>query len=159
TYFYTYNLPVGISRCTNTYGPGDLNFSRLIPKTMQTVLSGANPEIVSGTAKRDFIYIADAVSAYLTLAANLSRPEVRGQAFNFGSGRVYSAMDVAETILKIANQPELKIDLLPGELRKEIEEQYVSIAKAKELLGWEPQHTLETGLQETYNWYKNYLSQ
>jgi len=154
TYYYTYGLPVAISRCTNTYGPGDMNFSRLIPKTIKSLLSNQNPEIIDGHTKRDFIYIKDVVSAYLTLAENLGRSEVRGQAFNFGSGQVHSALDLAEKILQVINRDGLEIKVIPGELKKEIEEQYVSIAKAKALLGWEPQYSLEHGLKETWEWYE-----
>lgn len=157
TYYYTYKLPVAISRCTNTYGPGDMNFSRLVPKTIQAILTGFNPEIVGGSSKRDFIYVKDAVKAYLTLAENLSRDEIKGQAFNFGSGQIFSAIEVVNKILQIINNPDLEIKILPGDFRKEIKEQYVSLEKAKKLLNWEPRYSLENGLLKTILWYKKSL--
>ncbi len=154
TYHYTYGLPVAMTRMTNTYGPGDLNFTRLIPKVMQAVTRGKNPEIIGGTAVRDYLYVKDAVSAYLLLAENLSRKEIRGQAFNFGSGQIFSVKDVAQKIVALSPKkctlrvhPEIS-------LQKEIDTQYVSTEKAKALLGWSPRYSLDRGLKLTYSWYE-----
>lgn len=155
TYHYTYGLPVAMTRMTNTYGPGDQNFSRLIPKVMQAIVSGKNPEIVGGTAVRDYLYIKDAVAGYLLLAENLHRREVCGEAFNFGSGQIFSVREVAEKILVVSKEKKLKLKIHPEvTLEKEIDKQYVSTEKAKALLGWSPKYTLMNGLKETYRWYK-----
>jgi CDP-glucose 4,6-dehydratase len=154
TYHYTYGLPVAMTRMTNTYGPGDMNFSRLIPKVMQAVVDGKNPEIIGGTAVRDYLYVKDAVTAYLLLAENLARPEIRGQAFNFGSGQIFSVKEVAEAIVALSPKRRTLRVHPEVQLKKEIDTQYVSTEKAKALLGWMPKYTLKRGLKETYSWYQ-----
>lgn len=154
TYYYTYGLPVAMTRMTNTYGPGDNNFSRLIPKVIKAIVEGKNPEIIGGTAVRDYLYVKDAVSGYLALAENVGRQEIRGEAFNFGSGQVFSALEVAQKIVTLGGKRNIKLKVHPEiELRKEIDKQYVSTEKAKALLGWSPKYSLERGLKETYEWY------
>lgn len=161
TYHYTYGLPVAIARCTNTYGPGDMNFSRIVPKTMMALLEKKNPEIVGGISKRDYLYVTDAVSGYLTIAENLDRREIKGEPFNFGSGNVVSGIELAKMILRVAPQERLELQILAGEnhrdLTREIDEQYVSTDKAKSLLGWTPQFSLEEGLKKTFAWYQEYF--
>lgn len=155
TYYYTYGLPVAMTRMTNTYGPGDLNFSRLIPKLAKAVAEDQNPEIIGGTVVRDYLYVDDAVSGYLALAENLDREEIKGEAFNFGSGQIFSVLEVAQKILAVSRKSKLKLIVHPEkELKKEIDRQYVSTEKAKGLLGWSPQRTLDQGLKKTYEWYK-----
>jgi CDP-glucose 4,6-dehydratase len=160
TYYYTYGLPVAMTRMTNTYGPGDNNFSRLIPKVIKAIVEGKDPEIIGGMAVRDYLYVKDAVSGYLALAENVNRQEIRGEAFNFGSGQISSALEVAQKILRISNKKNLKLKIYAEvELKKEIDKQYVSTEKAKSLLSWSPKYSLERGLKETYNWYvKNVIS-
>lgn len=160
TYYYTYGLPVAMTRMTNTYGPGDLNFSRIVPKVMKAIVEGKNPEIIGGTAVRDYLFVKDAVSGYLALAENVSRQEIRGEAFNFGSGQVFSVLEVAQKILKVSGRKDLKLRIHSEiELKKEIDKQYVSTEKAKALLDWSPKYSLERGLKETYAWYmKNVIS-
>lgn len=159
TYYYTYGLPVAMTRMTNTYGPGDSNFSRLVPKVMKAVAEGKNPEIIGGTAVRDYLYVKDAVSGYLALAENVSRREIRGEAFNFGSGQIFSVAEVAQKIMKASGKKNLKLKVHAEiELRKEVDKQYVSTEKAKALLGWSPKYSLDQGLKETYAWYSKNLS-
>lgn len=160
TYYYTYGLPVAMTRMTNTYGPGDINFSRIIPKVIHAILEGRDPEIIGGTAVRDYLYVKDAVSGYLALAENVGRQEIRGEAFNFGSGQIFSAIEVAQKILKISGQKKLRLIVHAEiELKKEIDKQYVSTEKARGLLGWSSRYSLDQGLKETYQWYdKNMIS-
>ncbi len=153
TYHYAFGLPVAIARPTNTYGPGDLNFTRLIPKVMRSIIADEDPELVGGTAIRDYLYVKDAVSGYLQLGQRLDQAEVRGQAFNFGSGHVLSATAMAQNILDANNRMDLKLKIKPGDTSKEISRQYVSTEKAKALLGWTPKYELHDGLRETYAWY------
>jgi CDP-glucose 4,6-dehydratase len=157
TYHYTYGLPLAISRCTNTYGPGDMNSSRIVPKTILAILRQRQPEIAGGTAKRDYIFITDVVSAYLTLAEQLHRSAIQGQVFNFGSGTVLSAAELAQKIVELSDLPSLGIAVQSAGPAKEIEAQYVSIEKARTLLGWAPQTAIEAGFRKTYTWYKENL--
>lgn len=159
TYHYTYKLPVAIVRPANTFGPGDLNMSRLVPKTMRALLEGRDPEIVGGTAKRDFIFVDDVVSGYLAVAEGLHRPEVAGHAFNLGSGRVLSAIDIARKIVEVVGESPRSVRVIPSDAyQQEIPEQYVSIEKARLQLGWQPHTSLEVGLSKTYDWYKSIMN-
>lgn len=154
-YFATYKLPIAITRNANTYGPADLNFSRIIPGTIRSALRGETPIIRSdGTPERDYLYVEDAVSAYLTLAENMHRTDVVGKAFNFGTGKPVSVLELFNTIVKLCGK-NLEPKIL-GEAKNEIDQQYLSAERAKRLLGWEPRFSLEEGLKKTISWYKNY---
>jgi len=158
-YFKTYQLPVAIARCGNLFGGGDLNFSRLIPGTIRAALCGENPIIRSdGTPKRDYFYAVDAAKAYLLLAENLERGEVRGQAFNFGTQEPLTPIQVAEEILRLAGDRRLRLDI-----RKtwsgEIQDQYLDSSRARSVLGWRPEYDFNRAMQETLEWYRAYFAQ
>lgn len=161
SYAVSFGLPVAITRCANVYGGGDMNFSRLVPDTMRAVLSGQEPVLRSdGSPTRDYIYAADAASAYMTLAAQVDRADVRGQAFNFGAGEPVSVKDLVERIIALSGRDDLRPRILghsvpPGE----IDAQYLSSDKAVALLGWRPRHSLDAGLRETLAWYARFLAE
>ncbi|MBI4173924.1 MAG: GDP-mannose 4,6-dehydratase [Candidatus Aenigmarchaeota archaeon] len=157
-YFSTYGLPLAITRCSNIYGPGDLNFSRIVPGTVKTLIFGEQPIVRSdGTPVRDFIYIDDTVSAYLALAENLQRKDVNGQALNFGGGGPIRIIDAVEKIIKLSGK-KLKPKVVgTGKLKGEIDAQYLSNEKASKLLGWAPKTKLEDGLLKAYGWYETYF--
>jgi len=155
TYFKTYGLPVAVTRCSNVYGGRDLNFSRIVPDTIRSVLLDKDPIIRSdGTPVRDYIYISDVVNAYLTLAKNLDRSEVKGQAFNFGTGKPVSVLDLVRKTIEVSGKTHLKPVVL-GKETKEINVEYLSSEKARVVLNWEAKVPLERGLLETIRWYKN----
>lgn len=157
TYFNTYGLPVGITRCGNFYGGGDLNFNRIVPGTIRSILLNERPIIRSdGTLIRDYIYVLEAVEAYTTLAENLDRRDIKGEAFNFGTETPISVIDLVNKILSVCGRKDLKPKILGGG-EKEIKHQYLSCEKARRLLNWRPKYTLEQGLKETFRWYKAYL--
>ncbi len=159
TYATTYNLPVGITRCANLFGGGDLNWNRIIPGTIRSVLRGQQPIIRSdGTPRRDFLYIRDAVSAYLTQAEQLDRPELYGRAFNYGMNHPRSVLEIVETIVKLSGRPDLA-PLVQGEARNEIQDQYLDSTQAHRVLDWSPRYTLEQGLEETLAWYRDFLNE
>ncbi len=158
TYYKTYGLPVAITRCGNTYGGGDLNFNRIIPETIKSILHEKNPIIRSdGKFVREYFYIKDVVTAYLQLAENLHRPEVKGEAFNFGSEEPVTVVELVKKILEISGKQHLNMEIL-NSAKAEITKQYLSAEKAKSILGWKPEFTLDVGLKETYDWYKNYFN-
>lgn len=158
SYYYTYDLPVGITRCGNFYGGGDLNFNRLIPGTIKSVLNNERPVIRSdGKYIRDYIFILDAVEAYLFLAQKLDNPAIRG-AFNFSNESQVTVLDVVKKILKLMNREDLEPVIL-NETKSEIKHQYLSARKAREMLGWKPKYTLERGLTETIEWYKKFFEE
>lgn len=159
TYLNTYGLPVAIVRASNTYGGGDLNFTRIIPDAINSVLNNKNPIIRGdGTSLRDFVYIADIVNAYLTLAESLHKDNVKGEFFNFGSSRPVSILDLVKMIIGISGRKGLKPVVLGRAVPKnEISRQYLSNKKASRVLGWYPRYDLEKGLRLTINWYENFI--
>jgi len=151
-YYMTYNLPLAITRNANTYGPADMNMSRIVPDVITTILRGGQPVIRSdGTPERDYMYIKDAVSAYLTLAENIHRKEVLGQAFNFGTGKPISVLGLYNKIIKLMGK-NTKPKIL-GQAKNEIDRQYLATEKAKIVLKWQPKCTIDQGLKETIEWY------
>jgi CDP-glucose 4,6-dehydratase len=160
TYFTTYGLPVSITRCCNIYGGGDLNFSRIIPGTIRSIIMNENPVIRSdGTPVRDFIYVKDASRAYMVLAENMHKKDVKGETFNFGSNAPINMLDLVNKIIKISGHTDLKADV-QGERKPdaEIDEQYLSSEKAGKFLSWEPKFDIDSGLKETIKWYEDYFS-
>lgn len=158
SYHHTYRLPVAISRLSNVYGGGDLNFNRIVPGSIKSVLENRSPVIRSdGSPLREYLYIEDAVEAYLMLAENLHRPDVTGQAFNFAPHRPYSVLEIVQAIINVSGR-DLEPDVrgrttLPGE----IEHQYSDSIKARNILGWYPRWELNQGLAKTLEWYREFF--
>lgn len=160
SYYHTYDLPVSITRCANLYGGGDLNFSRIVPDTIRAILHDRNPVIRSdGTFVRDYLYVADAVEAYLTLAEQHAAAQVRGQAFNLGTGRPISVRQLVESLIAVSGRCHLVPNILGQPIHGEIKRQYLSSEKARALLGWQAAHSLEEGLAEAIAWYADYFAQ
>ena len=160
TYFKTYGLSVSITRCCNIYGGGDLNFSRIIPGTIKSIIFGQNPIIRSdGTPVRDFIYIKDAVDAYIVLAEQMGKKGVDGEAFNFGSNAPINMLNLVKKIIAVSGRASLRPDVQGAKKpHAEIDEQYLSSEKARRVLGWVPKFDLDRGLKETTKWYEDYFS-
>lgn len=155
-YAHTYGLNTAVTRCANIYGAGDFNFSRIIPDTMRSVIFNRNPVIRSdGTPLRDYMYIDDAVNAYLLLSKKLYLRQIdRGEVFNFGRGKPISVLSLVNKILDISKKTGLKPEILSKKkIKGEIDKQYLSSRKAKEVLGWESRYSIDTGLKETFAWY------
>ena len=156
SYFHTYRLPVAIARCGNVYGGGDLNWSRIVPGTIRSLLRGERPVLRSdGTFKRDYVYVKDVVQAYLLLAEQLDRKAVAGESFNFGPNRPLTVLAMVAAIGRLLGS-RLKPDIRRS-ARGEILHQYLSSQKAARVLGWRPAYALEDGLQETIAWYRRLL--
>jgi CDP-glucose 4,6-dehydratase len=158
-YAHTYNLPVAITRCGNFYGGGDLNWNRIIPGTIRSTLRGQRPVIRSdGNYIRDYFYVEDGAQAYMLLTEALaSRPELRGQAFNFSNELTVTVLELVRRILELMHS-ELEPDIR-NETTNEIREQVLSAGKAREILDWKPLFTLEGGLNRTIDWYKTFLKE
>jgi CDP-glucose 4,6-dehydratase len=158
SYAATYNMRVAITRCANFYGGGDLNWNRIVPGTIRAALSGERPLIRSdGQFIRDYLYIEDAVEAYVTLAEALaSRGELTGQAFNFGHNVPVTVLDLVQRILNLCGRSDLCPDVR-GEASREIRAQYLDASKAQRLLGWTPNFSLTEGLLRTIAWYRAHL--
>ncbi len=156
TYATTYNLPVAITRCGNIYGGGDLNWNRIVPGTIRSVIRGEQPVIRSdGKSIRDYFYVEDAAVAYLTLAERMDESELYGQAFNFSNEAQITVLELTNRILDLMDTA-LKPNIL-NETKNEIRHQYLSAAKARQMLGWEPLFTTDEGLKRTIEWYRGFL--
>jgi CDP-glucose 4,6-dehydratase len=157
SYAKTFNLPISITRCGNFYGGGDLNWNRVVPGTIRSVIRGQRPVIRSdGKYVRDYFYVEDAAAAYMLLAESLARrPELLGQAFNFSNENQISVLDLVNLILRKMNSsltPEIE-----NQATNEIRHQYLSSERARSLLKWAPEFTLEQGLERTIAWYQEVL--
>lgn len=159
-YARTYGLGVGIVRCANLYGGGDLNFSRTIPGTIAATLRGERFIIRSdGQFIRDFLYVKDAAAAYQVLAEALaSNPSLAGEAFNFSLEARLSVIDVVRQTLEIMGRTDL-IPIIQNNASAEIREQYMECEKARRLLDWSPRYGMDAGLLETVDWYRNQLTE
>ena len=158
TYAVSYDLPVAVTRCGNFFGGGDLNWNRIIPGTIRSILRGQPPVIRSdGNFVRDYFYVEDGAAAYMLLAERLAaHPELRGQAFNFSYGNQMSVLELTRRLLALMGsdlQPEIR-----NEAVNEIRRQYLDSAKARQKLGWSPLFTLEQGLHKTIAWYREFLA-
>jgi CDP-glucose 4,6-dehydratase len=158
SYGLTYHLPVSVTRCGNIYGGGDLNWNRVVPGTLRSVLRGERPVIRSnGQLTRDYMYVDDVVSGYMLLAQKLDDPGLFGQAFNFGMDDPKSVLEIVREIIAISDYPELEPIIL-DQVSNEIEKQYLNSDKARRILGWEPRFSLEDGLRRTMAWYRLFLA-
>jgi CDP-glucose 4,6-dehydratase len=154
SYARTFGVPVAITRCGNFFGGGDLNWNRVVPGTMRSVLRGQPPVIRSdGTPVRDYIYVEDAVSAYVRLAEALAADvALSGEAFNISTESRVTVRQLVDRILAL-----MGADLEPvvlGEARGEIQDQYLDASKARRVLGWQPVFGMDEGLRRTEAWYR-----
>jgi CDP-glucose 4,6-dehydratase len=157
SYAATYHLPVIVTRCGNFFGGGDLNWNRIVPGTIRSILRNERPVVRSdGKFVRDYFYVEDGAMAYMVAAECLSAsPELGGEAFNFSYEQPMTVLEVVEKVMTMMGaklQPEIR-----NEVTNEIREQYLDATKARSILGWEPRWTLDAGLRKTIDWYEAYF--
>lgn len=155
SYANSFNLPVVVPRFVNIYGPHDLHFERLIPRTIKAVLEDKSPKMWGGEAIRDYLFIDDALEAYISLAKMNLKTLKWNRIFNFGSGNRISVRNLVEKIIKLSGK-RVDIDKISQGRSEEIPVQYASWGKARKLLHWEPKVDLDEGLKRTIAWYMNY---
>ncbi len=157
-YAQTWKLPVAITRCGNFFGGGDLNWSRIVPGTIRSVVSGQRPVIRSdGTLVRDYIYVLDAVEAYMTLVEKLAeRPELAGRGFNFSTETPVSVRALVDLILQLMDSPLEPVVL--NQASNEIPHQYLDATAARTELGWSARFGQIEGLKQTIAWYRERLA-
>jgi CDP-glucose 4,6-dehydratase len=158
SYASTYGLPVAVTRCGNFYGGGDLNWNRIVPGTIRSVLRGQPPVIRSdGTFVRDYLYVEDGAAANVLLAEALAGNEAcRGQAFNFSTETPVTVLELVHLVLRLMGSDLGTVVL--DDARHEIPAQYLSAAKARQLLSWRPLFALGEGLERTIAWYEKALA-
>ena len=157
-YAATYDLPVGITRCGNFYGGGDLNWNRIVPGTIRSIVRGERPIIRSdGKYIRDYFYVEDGAAAYMLLAERLSADrKLRGMAFNFSNEVQITVLELVEKIL--AKMESRLTPEVQNQASNEIRHQYLSAERARKLLKWAPEFTLDEGLERTIAWYREFFS-
>jgi CDP-glucose 4,6-dehydratase len=157
-YATSFGLPVCVTRCGNFFGGGDLNWSRLVPGTIRSVLRGERPVIRSdGRFVRDYLYVEDGARAYLRLAEQMdATPALAGEVFNFSYERRLTVLDLVQRVLTAMGsslEPDVRNDAV-----NEIRDQYLDASKARRVLGWEPEFDLDRGLRATVDWYTEYFA-
>jgi CDP-glucose 4,6-dehydratase len=163
SYWHTWRVPVAVTRFANLYGGGDFNVSRLVPEAALAALSGRSPVVRSdGSPERDFLYVDDAVAAYLAIASALGNRDkpgpAAGEAFNAGGGEPHRVLDVVQMICRFAGtgvEPDVRGTGTPA---GEIDRQWVDHSKLSAVTGWQPTVTLEDGLCRTLAWYREHLA-
>jgi len=158
SYAASFGLPVAVTRCGNFYGGGDLNWNRIVPGTIRSVLRGQSPVIRSdGSYVRDYFYVEDGAAAYMLLAEKLaSDATLKGEAFNFSNEIQVNVRELVERILRMMGsnlEPEIR-----NEAQREIRHQYLTAGKARRRLGWKPLFALDEGLERTIAWYRAFLA-
>jgi CDP-glucose 4,6-dehydratase len=158
SYAATYGMPVAVTRLANVYGGGDLNWSRLVPDTARALAEGERPVVRSdGTPEREYLYVEDAVDAYLAVAGSLEREELWGRPWNAGTGRPLSVLELVRKLVEVSGrelEPDVQGDAPPP---GEIHRQSLDSTAIREELGWEPRFELDRGLRETWEWYERRL--
>jgi len=154
SYAATFEMPVAVTRLANVYGPGDVNWARVIPDTARALVRGERPVIRSdGTPERDYIYVEDAAEVYLAVADSLDDPAHHGRAWNAGSGEPRSVLEVVERLIRISGrdvEPDIQGRRVP---HGEIDRQYLDSTAIRTELGWEPKWDLDSGLRAAFEWY------
>lgn len=156
TYHHSYGLPVSVARLSNVFGPGDLNYSRIIPGTIRSILNSENPAILSdGSPVRDYVFVQDIIDGFLLLAERMDDGPVQGKAFNFASGEAISVLDLINLLLEIAGRRDLYPNVLDT-AHREPAHAILSTQQATGILGWRPKAALVDRLAETFDWYRDH---
>jgi len=157
SYWHTYRVPVAVTRCGNFFGGGDLNFNRIVPGTIRSLLHGERPVIRSdGSPRRDYFYIEDGVAAYAALAEHILGGAGHGEAFNFSTEQPVTVREITDLLVRLVGRPDLAPIVL-GSAPNEIPDQFLSAEKARKDLGWAPAFGFEDGLRRTIAWYRGFF--
>ena len=154
SYAKAFNLQVCVTRFVNIYGPGDVNWDRIIPGTIKSLINNKKPILRSnGRFLRDYLFIDDVVNGYIMLGNAMQNKKLKGIAINFGSGKPITVLNLVKKMLKINNNNS-KFYIIKNKVKNEIKDQYSGYQLAKETIHWKPKISLEEGLVKTFSWYK-----
>jgi len=155
SFYSNYDVPIVVTRCSNLYGGGDMNFSRVIPNNIRKILNDERPMVWKGSEEstREFLYIDDAVDAYLSLVENIDK--TKGEAYNIGSGEVCDIEELLDTLLD-SMESNLEIKYVEKDF-PEISHQYLDSTKIIQTTGWKPSTSLFSGLTKSIQSYKEIL--
>ena len=154
SYAQAFNLQVCVTRFVNIYGPGDVNWDRIIPGTIKSLINNKKPILRSnGRFLRDYLFIDDVVNGYIMLGNAMQNKKLKGIAINFGSGKPITVLNLVKKMLKINNNNS-KFYIIKNKAKNEIKDQYSGYQLAKETIHWKPKISLEEGLVKTFSWYK-----
>lgn len=154
TYFKTYSLPVVIIRFGNVFGEGDLNFNRIIPGIMKSLILNKTLIVRSnGKYIRDYVYVGDIVEALVMLVKQIKK--IYGEAFNISSLENLSVIQLINKCEKVLGQ-KVKYQII-GTAVNEIPVQSINFNKIKKTFGWKPKTNLKTTIPAIYDWYKSYF--
>ena len=158
TYHATFDVPACVTRCGNFFGPGDLNWERLVPGSVRSLVRGERPVVRSdGTPSRDYLYIEDAARAYIrTAEAMAADPGLAGEAFNFSTETPLTVLELLEIVRAAADRIDLEPDVRAA-ATNEIPHQALSAEKARRLLDWKPRYAVQEAMGETVAWYRHHL--
>ena len=157
SYASTFDLPITVARCGNIYGGGDLNWSRIVPGTIKSLLLQETPVLRSdGTFIRDYVHVDDIVDAYMFLAQQAEIKNITGEAYNFSRDEPLSVLDIYQEICKVVVGKYIEPKIL-STTAAEIKDQHLDSTKARVELGWKSTITLEKGITKTFDWYLNYF--
>jgi len=159
SYASTWGVPAVITRCGNFYGGGDLNWNRIVPGTIRSILRGERPIIRSdGQFVRDYFYVEDGAAAYTLVAERLGEnPDLKGHAFNLSNEKPVTVVELVERILRGMGS---KLEpVIQNQANNEIRKQYLDATKARKMLQWGPSFTIDEGLARTIRWYTDFLKQ
>jgi CDP-glucose 4,6-dehydratase len=153
SYSKTYSIKVGVIRSGNIYGPGDFNLKRLIPEVILSTIENKNFIIRSdGKSTRDYVFVEDVVDAYLRLFNYLKKSKDKLKIYNVSSRFNYSALEIANMIIKKMDKVKLKPVILNNS-KQELNFQRLNYSKIQRELKWRPKTNFETGIKKTIEWY------
>jgi len=146
---------VAVTRMSNVFGGGDLNYSRLVPAAARALVQGDAPVIESdGRPERDYLYVEDAVEAYLAVEGSLAERANWGRAWNAGGDSLVSVGAMVESLIAAAGasvSPDIRGE---GGGDGDVDQRLLDSSAARRDLGWEPRTPLDAALQSTYAWYR-----
>jgi NAD dependent epimerase/dehydratase len=155
SFYRSYDLPVVTVRPFNTYGPRQ-STRAVIPTIITQALTKDVIQLGNLDAKRDLTYVADTVQGFLAAAQTIG---VEGETFNLGTGVEVRIGDLAAEIIAIVGR-DVKIEVDASRLRpekSEVQRLLSDNSLAKRQLGWTPETSLKTGLEQTIIWIKDHL--